>query len=87
MLFIQAKIAEAFSTGEQRKSETTSNPAETETNELNVSPSKVKIKEEILLDEVKDEIKMEISDDNFSTWVENKQHQKKTRILHTEFII
>ena len=67
MLFIQAKIEEAFSTGEQQKSETTTNPAETETNELNVSPSKVKIKEEILLDEVKDEIKMEISDDNFST--------------------
>ena len=67
MLFIQAKIEEAFSTGEQRKSETTTNPAETETNELNVSPSKVKIKEEILLDEVKDEIKMEITDDNFST--------------------
>ena len=66
MLFIQAKIAEAFSTGEQRKPETTTNPAETETNELNVSPSKVKIKEEILLDEVRDEIKMEISDDNFS---------------------
>ena len=66
MLFIQAKIEEAFSTGEQQKSETTTNPAETETNELNVSPSKVKIKEEILLDEVKDEIKMEISDDNFS---------------------
>ena len=59
MLFIQAKIAEAFSTGEQRKSETTTNPAETETNELNVSQSKVKIKEEILLDGVKDEIKME----------------------------
>ena len=87
MLFIQAKIAEAFSTGEQPKSETTTNPAEMETNELNVSPFKAKIKEEILLDEVKDEIKMEISDDNFSTWVENKQHQKKTRILHTEFII
>ena len=48
MLFIQAKIAKAFSTGEQRKSETTTNPAETETNKLNVSPSKVKIKEEIL---------------------------------------
>ena len=48
MLFIQAKIAKAFSTGEQRKSETTTNPPETETNELNVSPSKVKIKEEIL---------------------------------------
>ena len=62
MLFIQAKIEEAFSTGEQRKSETTTNPPETETNELNVSPSKVKIKEEILLDEVKDEIKMEITD-------------------------
>ena len=67
MLFIQARIEEAFSTGEQRKLETTTNPAETETNELNVSPSKVKIKEEILLDEVKDEIKMEITDDNFST--------------------
>ena len=53
MLFIQAKIAKAFSTGEQRKSETTTNPAETETNELNVSPSKVKIKEEILFEEVK----------------------------------
>ena len=79
MLFIQAKIADAFSTGEQRKSETTTNPPEMETNELNVSPSKVKIKEEILLDEVKDEIKMEITDDNFSTWVENKQHQKKTQ--------
>ena len=65
MLFIQAKIAEAFSTGEQRKSKTTTNLAETETNKLNVSPSKVKIKEEILLGEVKDEIKMEISDDNF----------------------
>merc|ERR1712008_288356 len=63
----KAKIADAFSTGEQRKSETTTNPPETETNELNVSPSKVKIKEEILLDEVKDEIKMEITDDNFST--------------------
>ena len=37
-----------------------------DTNELNVSPSKVEIKEEILLDEVKDEIKMEISDDNVS---------------------
>ena len=48
MLFIQAKIEEAFSTGEQQKSETTTNPAETETNELNVSPSKIKIKEEIL---------------------------------------
>ena len=48
MPFIQAKIAKAFSTGEQRKSETTTNPAETETNKLNVSPSKVKIKEEIL---------------------------------------
>ena len=48
MLFIQAKIAEAFSTGEHRKSETTTNLAEMETNELNVSPSKVKIKEEIL---------------------------------------
>ena len=59
MLFIQAKIAKAFSTGEQRKSETTTNPAETEANELNVSPSKVKIKEEILVDGVKDEIKME----------------------------
>ena len=54
MLFIQAKIAEAFSTGEQRKSETTTNPAEMETN-----PFKVKMKEEILLDGVKDEIKME----------------------------
>ena len=50
MLLIQAKIAEAFSTGEQLKSETTTNPAETETNELNVSPSKVKIKQEILLE-------------------------------------
>ena len=48
MLFIQAKIEEAFSTDEQRKSETTTNLAKTETNELNVSPSKVKIKEEIL---------------------------------------
>ena len=48
MLFIQAKIEEAFSTGKQRKSETTTNLAEIETNELNVSPSKVKIKEEIL---------------------------------------
>ena len=58
----KAKIAEAFSTGEQRKLETTTNLAETEINKLNVSPSKVKIKEEILLDEVKDEIKMEITD-------------------------
>ena len=48
MLFFQAKIAKAFSTGEQRKSETTTNPAKTETNELNVSPAMVKIKEEIL---------------------------------------
>merc|ERR1712037_609203 len=55
----KAKIAKAFSTGEQRKSETVTNPAETEINELNVSPSKVKIKEEILLDGVKDEVKME----------------------------
>ena len=59
------------------------NLVETETNELNVSPSKVKIKEEILLDEVKDEIKMEITDDNFSTWVENKQHQKKNPEYYT----
>ena len=62
---------------------TFTNPAETETNELNVSPSKVKIKEEILLDEVRDEIKMEISDDNFSNWVENKQHQEKTPEYYT----
>ena len=62
---------------------TFTNPAETETNELNVSQSKVKIKEEILLDEVRDEIKMEISDDNFSNWVQNKQHENTThRIYH-----
>ena len=47
-----------------------------------MSPFK-SIKEEILLDEVKDEIKMEISDDNFSDWVENKQHQKETPEYYT----
>ena len=60
MLYIQAKIPKASSTVEQ--SETPTNPMAEKHNELNVSPSKVKIKEEILLDEVKDEIKMEITD-------------------------